>query len=124
MESLMSSQENIPESDPFSKYGSTLSQHKSTPLHLIDPSFSRAKLLEEDRLKRRKIYCKIYFISGVLLFSTLVVIIALLFKPDLIQDRILIDNIELLSNNDGIDFYNNMEFYQWLDTKPEGTPRK
>ena len=73
--------------------------------------FRREKILEKDRVKRRNILFYFSFLLAIALISVLF----LAFKPSILQDKYLINNIELLSNNEDLDFYNELEFYQWLD---------
>jgi len=83
--------------------------------------FQREKILEKDREKRRNIMFSFAF----LLIIALVSVLFLAFKPSVLQDNQLINNVELLTNNEGLDFYNDIEFYQWLDSstleKPVGS---
>ena len=83
--------------------------------------FRREKILEKDREKRRNIMFSFAF----LLIIALVSVLFLAFKPSVLQDNQLINNVELLTNNEGLDFYNDIEFYQWLDSstleKPVGS---
>lgn len=74
--------------------------------------FRREKILEKDREKRRNIFFSFAF----LLIIALVSVLFLTFKPSVLQDNYLINNIELLSNNEDLNFYNEIEFYQWLDS--------
>ena len=74
--------------------------------------FRREKILEKDRVKRRNIL----FYFSFLLATALISVLFLAFKPSILQDKYLVNDIELLSNNEDLDFYNEMEFYQWLDS--------
>lgn len=74
--------------------------------------FRREKILEKDREKRRNIIFSFVFLLAIALTAALF----LAFKPSVLQDSYLIDDIELLSNNEDLDFYNEMEFYQWLNS--------
>lgn len=71
----------------------------------------RAKILAEDKIKRRRLL----FLSCLILSLIVAIMILLALKPNLIQDPSLVDNIDLLSSNEDINFYKRMEFYQWLD---------
>ena len=73
--------------------------------------FRREKILEKDRKKRHYIILSFIFIISLALITAF----ALSFKPSILQDSYLVDNIEILSNNEGLDFYKELEFYQWLD---------
>ncbi len=77
----------------------------------ISPEHLRKKILEEDKKKRQRLL----FITCFIIALILAVITLLALKSNLIQDPFLINNIDLLSNNEEINFYNKMEFYQWLD---------
>ncbi|HIO93109.1 MAG TPA: hypothetical protein EYG68_09760 [Leucothrix mucor] len=104
----------------FKLQSSTASQADETTPNSTTSNFSppqrglsrlRAKVLEKDKIKRRNMV----FILGFLLLSSLIATLALALKPSALQDSYLVNNIELLSNKEGLDFYNELEFYQWLD---------
>ena len=86
-------------------------QNHLSHLDKISPDLLREKILAEDKRKRRRLL----FSSGFILSLIVAIITLLALKPNLIQDPSLVDNIDLLSNNEDINFYNRMEFYQWLD---------
>jgi predicted nucleic acid-binding Zn ribbon protein len=77
----------------------------------LSPEELREKILAEDKKKRRRLL----FLGCLILslIATMTVLSAL--RSNLVQDASLVDNIDLLSNNEEIHFYNRMEFYQWLD---------
>ncbi|MCK5917088.1 MAG: hypothetical protein KAG34_01590 [Cocleimonas sp.] len=74
----------------------------------------REEILESDRKKRLTILLFCCFI----IVSVIIIIAFFSFKTTSL-DNTLVNNIDLLSNNEEIDFYNNMEFYQWLDLAVE-----
>ncbi|MCK5809561.1 MAG: hypothetical protein KAH00_00650 [Cocleimonas sp.] len=74
----------------------------------------REEILENDRKKR----FAILFFSCFIIVSAIIVIGIFSFKSHSL-DITLVENIDLLSNNEEIDFYNKMEFYQWLDLSAE-----
>lgn len=77
----------------------------------LSPEELREKILAEDKKKRRRL-----LFLGCLILSLIAVMTTLsALKPNLVQDAFLVDNIDLLSSNEEIHFYNKMEFYQWLD---------
>ena len=84
-----------------------------------DPSFLREKILANDKRKRMRVYC----ISGFFIFSIMLIIfLAITLKSHFINDITLVDNIELLSSNEGVDFYNDdLAFYSWLETSSKET---
>jgi len=43
------------------------------------------------------------------------IIIFTLVQPDSSSSPFIAEDIEMLSTSDGIDFYENLEFYQWLE---------
>ena len=73
--------------------------------------FRRERILEKDRKKRY--YIILSFASIISL--ALMMAFALSFKPSILKDSYLVDNIEILSSNEGLEFYKEFEFYQWLD---------
>lgn len=84
---------------------------ESTNSANLSPEELREKILAEDKKKRRRL---LFFSCLTLsLIGTMIILSGL--KPNLIKDPSLVDNIDLLSSNEEIHFYNRMEFYQWLD---------
>ncbi|MCK5902102.1 MAG: hypothetical protein KAG28_03050 [Cocleimonas sp.] len=82
------------------------------PLDHLDPL--KEKLLEHDKQKRQTAL----LIGGFFLALFFIIALVLLLKPNVIQDSTLVENIELLSSNDDVAFYTEVEFYHWLDSKP------
>ena len=80
----------------------------------ISRNHMREEMLRNDRKKR----LTLLFFSGLIMTSAIIIIAILSFKTNSL-DSTLVENIDLLSNNEEIDFYNNMEFYQWLDLVAE-----
>ena len=74
----------------------------------------REEILKSDRKKR----LTLLFFSCFIIASAIIIIAILSFKTNSL-DSTLVENIDLLSNNEKIDFYNKMEFYQWLDLAAE-----
>jgi hypothetical protein len=71
----------------------------------------REKILENDRRKR----LTALFFSCFIIASAIIVIALFSYRTNPLEDSRLIDNIDLLSNNEEISFYDKMEFYQWLN---------
>ncbi|HFC91831.1 MAG TPA: hypothetical protein ENJ51_03375 [Leucothrix mucor] len=80
----------------------------------ISRNHMREKILESDRKKR----LSLLLFSCFIITSAIIIIAIFSFKTNSL-DSILVENIDLLSNNEEIDFYNKMEFYQWLDLATE-----
>ena len=104
----MSSQELRPDQTSHSHWRYKL----NTPNSIETPrDHIREKILENDRRKR----LTILFSSCFIIASIIIVMALFSFKTSLLEDSRLINNIDLLSNNEEINFYDKMEFYQWLD---------
>lgn len=52
---------------------------------------------------------------GAMVAASIAVIVFTLVQPDSSSSPFIAEDIEMLSTSDGIDFYENLEFYQWLD---------
>ena len=52
---------------------------------------------------------------GAMVAASIAVIMFTLVQPDSSSSPFIPEDIEMLSTSDGIDFYENLEFYQWLD---------
>lgn len=52
---------------------------------------------------------------GAMVAVSIAVIVFTLVRPDSSSSPFIAEDIEMLSTSDGIDFYENLEFYQWLD---------
>jgi hypothetical protein len=104
----MNSRELQPDQTLHSHWGNELN-----PPNSIETTHSsiREKILENDRKKR----LTILFSSCFIIASIIIVIALFSFKTNPLEDSRLVDNIDLLSNNEEINFYDKMEFYQWLD---------
>jgi hypothetical protein len=107
----MNSQELRPDQTLHSQWKGKL----NTPdLIEISRNHTREEILKSDRKKR----LTLLFFSCFIIASAIIIIAILSFKTSSL-DSTLVENIDLLSNNEEIDFYNKMEFYQWLDLAAE-----
>ncbi|MCK5896890.1 MAG: hypothetical protein KAG20_08795 [Cocleimonas sp.] len=104
----MSSQELQPDQTPHSHWKRRIDTPAPTE---ASHNYLREKILAEDRRKRHTLLFSFGFFMALVIFF----IVMLSLKSNLLRDSILVNNIDLLSNNEEIDFYNKMEFYQWLD---------
>jgi len=103
---------NSPELRPDRMLRSHWARKIKTPFPIDHPhNHLREKILAEDRKKRYILLFSTCFI----MMSIIIMMAIFSFKMNVLNDSILINNIELLSDSEEIDFYHKMEFYQWLD---------
>lgn len=103
---------NSPDLQPDRIPRSHWARKTKTPFPIDHPhNHLREQILAEDKKKRYILLFSTCFI----MISIIIMMAILSFKMNLLQDKVLINNIDLLSDSEDIAFYNKMEFYQWLD---------